>query len=395
MKKLLAIVLCGLPLAVCAQTNPEVYLVDIKKDGDSLLFLNPINISDNEGYDNQPSFFDDDHLLFSATRDGQTDIKKYQIQQGNYTWQSDTQNGSEYSPLRIKGSTHISAIRLDNDGTQLLYRYSNIDADPEILINDLKVGYHVWFNEDILVTTVLTGEGMDLVVTNFKDNSSYTVQKNVGRSLNRIPNSNKISYVSKEEVLWAIKSLDPVSGATEEIIRTYLLKEDLCWLEDGTLLTGYGNRLYRHHPKVDKDWKLAHVFKDKDINMISRLAVNSKTTQLALVADISPEVVVEKQIKALNSRNLDTFLETFSDDIEVKGYGGMALFEGKEMLRKEFTPYFDGTHNLNYSIKDKIVMDNMVIHDVLITVDKTTIEKNYIYTVLNGKIARLMFYEEP
>lgn len=395
MKKLLAIVLCGLPLVICAQTNPEVYLVDFKKEGDSLLFLNPVNISVNEGYDNQPSFFDDEHLLFSATRDGQTDIKNYQIRDGNSTWLSATPNGSEYSPLRIKGSAHISAIRLDNDGTQLLYRYTNTEAEPEVLIKDLKVGYHVWFNEDILVTTVLTGDGMDLVVTNFKDNSSYTVQKNVGRSLHTIPNSNKISYISKEKVLWAIKSLDPVTEATEEIIRTYLLKEDLCWLDDGTLLTGYGNRLYRYHPKVDKDWKLAHVFKDKEINMISRLATNSKATQLALVADISPEVVVEKQIMALNSRNLDAFLETFSDDIKVNGYGGLALFEGKEMLRKEFMPYFDGTHKLNYSIKDKMVMDNMVIHDVMITVDQTIIEKSYIYTVLNGKIARLMFYEEP
>ncbi|MFT5941359.1 MAG: hypothetical protein ACI9AV_000092 [Sediminicola sp.] len=395
MKKLLSILLCYLPLALYCQTNPEVYLMDIKKVGDSVLFLNPINISNNEGYDNQPSFFDNEYLLFSSTREGQTDIKKYEIKNGNSSWLSDTQNGSEYSPLRILGTDDISAIRLDNDGTQLLYRYSLSKTEPEILLKDLKVGYHLWFNPHILVTSVLTEKGMDLVVTNFKDNSSYTVQKNVGRSLHKIPNSNLISYISKEEGLWTIKSLDPISGATKEIIRTYLMNEYVCWLTDGTLLTGFGNRLYRYNPIKAKDWKLAHIFKDKDINMISRLAVNSNGTQLAMVADISPEIVVQKLIEAFNSRDVDGFLDTFSEEAKVYGYGGLFLYEGREMLKKKFSAYFETTPDLKYIIKEKIVMDNTVHHEAFITANNKTILTTYHYTVVNGKIASLTYYVEP
>lgn len=391
----MAIALCYLPLALYSQTNPEVYLLDIQKDGDSVLFLNPRNISNNEGYDNQPSFFDDETLLFSSTRNGQTDIKEYLFKNGKASWLSDTPNGSEYSPLRIPGTNDISAIRLDNDGTQLLYRYSKTQIIPEVLLKGMKVGYQLWFNTDILITTVLTEEGMDLVVTNFKDNSNYTVQNNVGRSLHKIPNSNLISYISKEDVLGTIKSLDPISGATKDIIRAFLMKDDVCWLSNGTLLTGYGNKLFKFHPKRDKDWTLAHVFEDKDINMISRLTVNSNSTQLALVADISPEVVVQKQIEAFNKRDIDAFLDTFSDEAKVYGYGGLFLYQGKQMIKKEFNSYFDTTSDLMYSIKDKMVMDNKVHHEALITANNKTIATTYIYTVSNGKISSLTFYVAP
>ncbi|MEB8344425.1 nuclear transport factor 2 family protein [Flavobacteriaceae bacterium KMM 6898] len=392
MKKLLAIALCYLPLALYSQTNPEVYLLDIKKDGDSLLFLNPRNISNNEGYDNQPSFYDDDRILFSSTRVGQTDIRQYEIKNGNSSWLLDTQNGSEYSPLRIPDTDDLSAIRLDNDGTQLLYRYSNTQENPEVLLKDLKVGYQLWFNEDILITTVLTDGGMDLVVTNFKDNSTYTVQKNVGRSLHKIPNSNLISYISMEDVLGTIKSLDPISGVTKEIIRTYLMKEDVCWLADGSLLTGHGNMLYSFNPKKDKEWTLAHVFENKDINLISRLAVNSNSTQLAMVADISPEMVVQTQIEAFNARNIEAFIDTFSKDAKVHGYGGLLLYEGKQMIEKEFVSYFKATPDLKYSIKNKMVMDNKVYHEALITANEKTVETTYFYKVVNGKITSLTFY---
>jgi hypothetical protein len=395
MKKLLAIALCYLPMALYSQTNPDVYLLDIKKEGDSILFVNPRNISNNKGYDNQPSFYDDDHLLFSSTRVGQTDIGQFEIKKEKSSWLSDTQNGREYSPLRIRGSDDISAIRLDNDGTQLLYRYSITKKNPEVLLKDLKVGYHVWFNADILITTVLTEGGMDLVVTNFKDKSNYTVQKNVGRSLHKIPNSNLISYVSKEGVLGSIKSMDPISGVTKEIIRPFLLKEDICWLADGTLLTGYGNKLYKFHPKKDKDWTLAHIFEDKDINLISRLAVNSNSTQLAIVADISPEIVVQTQIEAFNARNIEVFLDTFSEDAKVYGYGGLLLYDGKQMIGKEFVSYFNATPDLKYSIKDKIVMDNKIYHEALITANEKTIETTYFYKVVNGKITSLTFYIAP
>ncbi|NNK10426.1 MAG: hypothetical protein HKP08_03705, partial [Flavobacteriaceae bacterium] len=63
--------------SVLAQANTEVFLLTLKKTGDNIQLGPPKNISNNPGYDNQPSFYNDNLLLFSSTRNGQTDIAAY------------------------------------------------------------------------------------------------------------------------------------------------------------------------------------------------------------------------------------------------------------------------------------------------------------------------------
>lgn len=187
-----------LSFSTFGQAETEVYLFDLEwKDGLPTL-TNPKNISNNKGYDNQPSFYDDDTVLFASTRAGQTDIRRFDIEEGSISsWVTDTPTGSEYSPLKIPGKKAISAIRLDLDGLQRLYQY-DIKTGESALLLDLKVGYHVWFNDHIIVCSVLVDDRMDLVVSNLKDGSNHTYQKNVGRSLHKIPNTDLISYISKE-----------------------------------------------------------------------------------------------------------------------------------------------------------------------------------------------------
>ena len=66
-------------LNVFAQQSTEVYLAELKQENDFLKIDSVINISKNEGYDNQPSFFDNDNILFSSTRNNQTDVALYNI----------------------------------------------------------------------------------------------------------------------------------------------------------------------------------------------------------------------------------------------------------------------------------------------------------------------------
>lgn len=50
--------------SLIAQSNTEVYLFDLKKNNNSFELSNQRNISNNEGYDNQPSFYNDNIVLF-------------------------------------------------------------------------------------------------------------------------------------------------------------------------------------------------------------------------------------------------------------------------------------------------------------------------------------------
>src|SRR5690606_11283985 len=91
-----------------AQVNTEIYLFDLTMDKTGPVLSNPKNISNNEGYDNQPSFMDDHTVLFASTRNGQTDILQFNITQGSTSeWLTNTQTGSEYSPLKIPGTNAI------------------------------------------------------------------------------------------------------------------------------------------------------------------------------------------------------------------------------------------------------------------------------------------------
>ena len=100
-----------------AQPNTDVYVFDLNFDNGNIKLSNPKNISNNDGYDNQPSFLNNSSILFASTRDGQTDIRLFNIEAGSTTtWITDTPTGSEYSPLKIPNKKAVSAIRLDLDG---------------------------------------------------------------------------------------------------------------------------------------------------------------------------------------------------------------------------------------------------------------------------------------
>ncbi len=284
---LLALLFYSHSSASFAQLGTEVFVVPLETTSKGISFGAVKNISNNNGYDNQPSFYNDNLVLFSSTRNGQTDIAAYFLNKDSLQWKSDTRSGSEYSPLKIPAKQSISAIRLDTDGTQLLYEYNFQTGSSKVLLKDLKVGYHLWYDPDIIVSSVLVENRMDLVVSNLKDHTNYTFQKNVGRSLHKIPNSNLISFISKEGDGWEIKSLDPISGATKKIGVLPRGVQDICWLINGNILAGQENQLLLLKPGLEKDqWRVVKEFPKSEISKISRIASSSISGKLAFVAEV-------------------------------------------------------------------------------------------------------------
>lgn len=277
--------------AIC-QPNTEVYLFDLKIDGNLVEILNGKNISNNEGYDNQPSFQNENTILFASMRNKQTDILQYTIDSNTKKWLSDTKQGSEYSPTQIPNSKGISAIRLDTTGKQLLYRYRNGKSKP--IHNDLVIGYHVWNSQNIVVSCVL-GESLELVVSDLKKRTNTIVDTSIGRSLHNIPDTNLVSYISKKSDAWEIRSLNILTRETEKIANTVPKVEDLCWLKDGSILMGKGNALYQFDPLKDPEWKIIKLFDKEKFGHITRITTNKANTKLVLVAE--PETELEPKLE--------------------------------------------------------------------------------------------------
>ena len=280
---LICTVLLGIS-PICGQSESEVYLSDFVSGDSGFEVSAPMNISRNPGYDNQPYFLSGDDLLYARTRNGQTDIARYSLSKKTTTWLSDTPGGSEYSPIKIPGRNAVSAIRLDTDGLQRLYSYPLEGGQPQLLIPDLKIGYHLWYSPEILICTVLIEDRMDLVVINLKDNSQYTVQKGVGRSLHRIPDSERISYTALEKGEVVVKSMDPKSGSTAVLATLPAGVQDMSWFNDHNLICGQGNELKLYNIRDKGPWKSFYVFENSKVN-ITRLAYYDPSGVLAVVVE--------------------------------------------------------------------------------------------------------------
>jgi hypothetical protein len=183
-----------------SQSNTEVFLFDIESNNSKIEVQNGKNISNNEGYDNQPSFLGNENILYASTRNGQTDIAKYHINYKSKIFINSTEGG-EYTPLKVPNKNAVSAVRLDKDGKQRLYSYNLSNGESTELINDLVVAYYTWQNENTIVSAVIEDEELNLYVTDVLKNESKKYADKVGRSFHKIPNSRKVIKHGKYDLL--------------------------------------------------------------------------------------------------------------------------------------------------------------------------------------------------
>ncbi|TDY11843.1 DUF6265 family protein [Meridianimaribacter flavus] len=281
-----------------SQQDTEIFLFNIESPSSNISVTSGKNISNNEGYDNQPSFMNKDYILFSSNRNGQTDIIKYHTNYGSKTWLNFTEGG-EYTPLKIPNKDAVSAVRLDPDGKQRLYAYNLKTSESTEIIKDLVVAYYTWYDENTIVSAVIEDTELNLYITDVNKGISKKYATNVGRSFHKIPNSNLVSFISKEdETQWKIKSLNPKTGAIKTIANTIEGVEDICWLNHITILSGKGSSLQKFTLNKDNNWKTVTDLSSYGITTITRLTTNPEATKLLIAAETTQaEIPVNTETK--------------------------------------------------------------------------------------------------
>ncbi len=277
---------------VCSQPATEVYLFDFIQNDSVFTVDNPVNISNNKGYDNQPSFLlDGTGVLFASTRFNQTDVVLYNIANDTKAWLTNTL-GSEYSPIQTLNKKYFSSIYLDKEGTQLLWIYPFNRKKPKVLVENLEVGYHAWVNKKIVVTFVL-GDPATLEVNNLKFKIKYPIEKNIGRSIHKIPGTELISFISHENADFEIYSINPLNSEKKYIADALKDSEDLAWTPDGTMIMGNADALYKLKPGVDKTWVEFASLKPFKLTGITRLAISPLGNKIVIVVDELVENITE------------------------------------------------------------------------------------------------------
>jgi len=106
------------------------------------------------------------------------------------------------------------------------------------------------------------------------------------------------------------------------------------------------------------------------------------------------EKIVQKQLDSYNARDLQPYLDCFSEDVQVFGFpSGEMTYSGKEKLREMYADIFENSPTLHCQLINRIVFDNKVIDHEKVSgrkgVDITEIVA--IYEIENGLIVKAHF----
>lgn len=271
-----------------AAPQTDIYLAPLSLF-DGLYYLGDLrNITNRpEAYDNQPFFTPDSRSILYAAgyedgNDGQTEIHRYYIASMRVTRITRTAE-SEYSPTPFPGDRAFSAVRVEADSTQRLWRFTMEGMNAEPVLRDVApVGYHAWGNENEVLLFVL-GDPPTLQVADVTTGSAEVVALGPGPSLHKIPNRNAWSFV--ERVAGGESWISELNVGTHEavrLIRTPDAADFHAWTPEGVLLAASGGRILQWDPEVGEDWRLVADLTHMDVDF-SRIAVSPDGSRLAVV----------------------------------------------------------------------------------------------------------------
>ncbi len=279
---------------------PEVYLVNLSVAGGKVSIADPVNISNNAAYDNQPSFTPDGSaVLFTSVRGDRkpdpkiaaatgSDIYRFDIAAGKLS-QLTTTNESEYSPTVTPDGRSFSVIQVEADGTQRLWRFPLAGGSKaELVLTDIKpVGYHAWADPSTLALFVL-GEPATLQLADTRTGKAEILARNIGRSLQRIPGGG-LSFVQREMTesgqTVTVMRLDPATKKITPLVRVIdgVRDPDLAWTPDGLLLLAAGGKLHGWR-QGDAQFQPVADLEAVGLRGATRMAASPKGDRLAIVA---------------------------------------------------------------------------------------------------------------
>ena len=314
----LLLVLTLAPVA-SAQDASDLFLVVLDGEGGGVSLWSPIQLTNRDGYDNQPAFSADGSKLFytamQTDAEGQQQSDIWQIELGGDSMASTPKPfrqtpESEYSPTPIPGDDALSVIRVEADGRQRLWRLPLDTSQPaSVILPDVEpVGYHAWSADARELVLFVLDEPHRLVRVSFDDagnpGEARTVSADIGRSLHRIPGRDAFSFIDKstkngdsgkggtEDGGWRIASLSIDGDRIQTLAPALDGREDVAFRApsqdsgDPELWGGDGTRLLR---AKDHAWREVADLGRWGVSGITRIAFDATGQRLALVAQRLPE----------------------------------------------------------------------------------------------------------
>ena len=271
-----------------APPGTDIWLARLVRGADgSLAAEDVVNVTRRPGYDNQPSFLPDGTAFRYTVTDsaGRADIWLHEMEGGANRAVTATAPESEYSATPLPSGVGFSAIRVEADSTQKLWRFDDDGSGAAVLFPDIApVGYHAWADDSTAVLYVL-GEPATLQVARLGEAGARKVAADVGRSLQRIPGTGEVSYVQRlDGGATEIRRLDPALGSSERIAAGVEGGDFHAWTPDGILLQACEGKLFAFRSGAGGAWEEVADLSALGIRL-SRIAVHPDGSWIALVGE--------------------------------------------------------------------------------------------------------------
>ena len=288
MIKRIALGCCLTPFLVAAQPNTDIHLYNMAVKARTVVLSEPRNITPHPGYDNQPYFHPTQPVLYytASAAGGRTDLWAYNYQTGQSQPLTATPE-REYSPTLTDDQQFLSCIIQRDNGQQDLGQYPLAGGPATVLIDNLKVGYHVWINRSRLLVYVLATPANELHDHDLATGRDTVVARRIGRSLKRIPNQAAISFLEQTpEGQWLVRRFDTQTRAITTLAPALDGAEDVAWTRNGLMLMSNGDQIYCRKPGVRGRWQPVTMKSGAfPLKKATRLATNPANDRLAVVVN--------------------------------------------------------------------------------------------------------------
>lgn len=275
-----------LSLVVSAQLpNTDLWLFKIETDKlNQTILKDPLNITNREGYDNQPSFSPDGKRIYyvSIKEDKQADIYYYEIS-GKTTIPFTKTKVSEYSPTLTDNGGFISSVVVEPDSAQRIHFINTTSGIDDNKLEMDSVGYFTFLNTDTVIYYKLT-EPHSL--------RYYVTSKNEDKWLGNAPirtfkalNRHTLIYGLKDSTKVNFYKYDFLLQKASRYASYPSTNEDIVWHPLWGLIKSEETKLLRFD-EVKSQWILLFDLASFQIKKITRFAFDPKTKYLVVVNNL-------------------------------------------------------------------------------------------------------------
>jgi len=287
MNKKFSVIICLL-FALCSKSqlpNTDLWLFKIETDKLKQLDLkDPLNITNRDGYDNQPSFSADGKRIYyvSIREDKQADIYFYDLGLKKNVAFTKTRI-SEYSPTLTDDGASMASVVVEADSSQRIHFINMISGLDEKKFDMDSVGYYTFLNSDTVIYYKLT---------NPHSLRYYVRGTNEDKWLANYP-IRTFKKINRHRFIFGIKDTASVNFYTYDFLLQKAQKyadypsinEDILWHPTLGLIKSEENKLMRFDEDSQK-WLVLFDLAPFQIKKITRFVFDPKNKLLVVVNNL-------------------------------------------------------------------------------------------------------------